>query len=334
MPQPPNPSDRRVRAAVIGLGQAGSRFDEEPGRKAIWSHVGAYLERSDRVALVGAVEIASPNAAAFRARCPDIPMYADVETLITEQRPHIVSICTPPSDHAETLFKLLDAPDLRLIWCEKPLAAGLADARRMVEACQERNIKLMASYNRHWLPIWRRTYDLIRDGVLGPIRTLRVAFPNRLFSIGSHAVDLALMLGGPVASVVAQPLPELEERGEPAIVSLLHHCSGVSGIVQVTGTSKQFFAEAEIIGDDGRLFAREDKGLIVLECFEESRIYKGYRQLGVAREERTESANFSTFLAMADNAIDAVTRSAPLACDGAHALEVQRVLDLIVATAR
>jgi predicted dehydrogenase len=204
----------------------------------------------------------------------------------------------------------------------------------MVEACRKRNIKLMASYNRHWLPIWRRTHDLIREGALGTVRTLRVAFPNRLFSIGSHAVDLALMLGGPVGSVVAQPLPKLDELGEPAVAALLRHRSGVSGIVQVTGTSKQFFAEAEIIGDDGRLFAREDHGLIVIEHFEESRTYKGYRQLGAPREERTDSANFSTFLAMADNAIDAVTKDTPLACDGAHALEVQRVLDLMAATAR
>jgi predicted dehydrogenase len=211
MPQAFNPSDSRVRAAVIGLGQAGSRFDEEPGRKAIWSHVGAYLERADRLALVGAVEVAPPNAAAFRARCPNVPVYADVEKLIAEQRPHIISICTPASNHAEILFKLLDAPDLRLIWCEKPLAAGLDEARRIVEACRQRNIKLMVSYNRHWLPIWRRTGDFIREGALGTVRTLRVAFPNRLLSIGSHAVDLALMLGGPVASVVAQPLPDLEE---------------------------------------------------------------------------------------------------------------------------
>lgn len=334
MPQALNPADTRIRAAIVGLGQAGSRFDEESGRKVIWSHAGAYLARPDRVALTGAVEIAPPNAAAFRARCPDVPVYADIEKLIAEQRPQIVSICTPADRHAEVIFKLLKAPDLRLIWCEKPLAADLDDARRMVDACRERDIKLMASYNRHWLPIWRRTHDLVREGALGTVRTLRVAFPNRLFSMGSHAVDLALMLGGPVSSVVAQPLPELNERGEPAVAALLHHRSGVSGIVQVTGMSKQLFADAEIIGDDGRLFAREDHGLITIESFEQSRTYSGYRQLGAAREERVESADFSTFLAMADNAIDAVTNGAPLACDGEHALEVQRVLDIMAASAR
>jgi predicted dehydrogenase len=108
----------------------------------------------------------------------------------------------------------------------------------------------------------------------------------------------------------------------------------VSGIVQVTGMSQQLFTEAEIIGDDGRLYVREGHGLIVVERFEQSLTYKGYRQLGAPREERMDSANFSTFLAMADNAIDAVTKDAPLACDGVHALEVQRVLDLMAATVR
>jgi len=165
------------------------------------------------------------------------------------------------------------------------------------------------------------------------VRTLRIAFPNRLFSVGSHAVDLALMLGGPVESVIAQRLPHLEEVGEPAVAALLRHRSGVSGILQVAGLSRQFFAEAEVIGDDGRLFAREDRGSIVIEHFEQSNTDAGYRELGAAREERIEGAGFSAFAGMVESAAKAVTEDAPLPCDGAQAVEVQRILDIMAAAA-
>jgi predicted dehydrogenase len=273
------------------------------------------------------------NAAAFRARCPSVPIHGDIAELIARQRPQVVSICTPADQHGLCLRQLLRCQELRLIWCEKPLSIDFDEARGMVEACAEREVKLMVSYNRRWLPLWRRTQERIRQGRLGTVRTLRIAFPNRLFSVGSHAIDLALMLGGPVESVIAQRLPHLEEIGEPAVAALLRYRSGVSGILQVSGLSGQFFAEAEVIGDDGRLFAREDRGSIVIEHFEPSRTYAGYRQLGTAHEELSEGAGFSAFAGMAESAAKAVTEDTSLPCDGAQALEVQRILDILAAAA-
>jgi predicted dehydrogenase len=318
---------------VIGLGKVGSRFDEEAGRTLAASHVGAYLNRPGLFALCGAVEPNEANAAAFRIRCPDVPLHADIADLIAQQRPQVASICTPADQHGTCLRQLLQCRDLRLIWCEKPLSIDLAEAQTMVEACAERGVKLMVSYNRRWLPLWRRTQAYTRDGRLGTVRTLRIAFPNRLFTIGSHAVDLALMLGGPVRSLVAQRLPHLEETGEPAVAALLRHRSGASGIVQVSGLSRRFFAEAEVIGDDGRLFTREDRGSIVIEHFEQSRTHDGYRKLGAPREERVDATGFSAFAAMAESAAKAVTDETLLPCDGAQALEVQRILEIMAAAA-
>jgi predicted dehydrogenase len=331
MSQPANAADTRLRAVVVGLGQAGSRFDEEPGRTVVWSHVGAYLALAARVVLAGAMEVAPANAAAFRARCPAVPVHTDVARLIAECRPHIASICTPADSHGDVLFRLLECKEVRLIWCEKPLSSRLDEARRMVEACQVRGVKLMVSYNRHWLPLWRAVQTHIADGAVGNLRSVRVSFPNRLFSIGSHAIDLSLMLGGTVESAAALRLPGLEETGEPAVAAILRYVSGTAGIVQVTGLSRQLMVEAEAIGDDGRLAAREDRGTITIERFEPSPTYTGYRQLGASRVERVDDANFSAFVAMAENAIAAVTNDAPLACDGVHALEVQRVLEIMAA---
>jgi predicted dehydrogenase len=334
MPSPLDGPGQRLRAVVVGLGQAGSRFDEEPGRTAIWSHVGAYLHLAARFELCGGADVAPASLAAFRARCPDLPACETVDELI-RLRPQVASVCTPADSHAAVVSRLLACPDLRLIWCEKPLALELAEARRLVEACRARNVLLMTSFNRHWLPLWRRVRAMIDEGAVGAVRSLRVAMPNRFYSVGSHAVDLALMLGGPVDEIAALELPALTEGEEPAVTAVLRHRSGAAGIVQVTGFKPQLIVEAEVIGDDGRLWAREDSGRIVIERFAASPRYAGYRQLDRTTEETAESLDtFSPFVAMAENAADAVTCGVPLACDGDHALEVQRVLDLMTQATR
>ncbi len=334
MPSPIVDPGQRLRAVVVGLGQVGSRFDEEPGRKTVWSHVGAYLHLAEHFELCGAADIAPGNVAAFRARCPDVPVRATVDELI-RLRPQVASVCTPADSHGAVVSQLLACPDLRLIWCEKPLAVELTEAQRLVEACRARNILLMVSFNRHWLPLWQRVTALIAQGAVGTVRSVRIAMPNRLLSVGSHAVDLALMLGGPVADIAAIELPALAEGGEPTVAAVLRHRSGAGGIIQVTGFKAQLIIEAEVIGDDGRLWVREDAGRITIERFVPSTLYSGYRQLDRVREETVESLDtFSPFVAMAENVADALARDVPIASDGNHALEVQRVLDLMARATR
>ncbi|MDH4186996.1 MAG: hypothetical protein OEV08_08355, partial [Nitrospira sp.] len=42
------------RAGIIGLGQIGNLFDEDPRRKEIWTHTGAYLAMPNVVLAAGA----------------------------------------------------------------------------------------------------------------------------------------------------------------------------------------------------------------------------------------------------------------------------------------
>src|SRR5437762_13058932 len=85
----------QLRAVIVGLGQAGSRFDEEPGRTSVWSHAGAYLHLAKRFELCAAAEPSPLNAEAFAARCPQIPIVSNVHELVERHRPEIASICTP-----------------------------------------------------------------------------------------------------------------------------------------------------------------------------------------------------------------------------------------------
>ncbi|MFG2574257.1 Gfo/Idh/MocA family protein [Streptomyces sp. NPDC048481] len=114
---PPGPLDgRRIRAAVVGAGAI-----------ARDSHLPAFqqLAAEGETEVVAAVDI---DANAVRAFCAEggVPhAYTDLDRMLAEQRPDLVTICTPPTLHREQSVAALRAG--AWVWCEKPPVPTLAD---------------------------------------------------------------------------------------------------------------------------------------------------------------------------------------------------------------
>lgn len=323
-------------AAVIGLGKAGSRFDEEPGRLAPWSHTGAYLHLADRFRIVGAADPDPGNAERYRARCPGVPIFPSAAAMLAETRPDVVSICTPATHHRADLETALACPSVKAVWCEKPLATSLGDAEAMVGAATARGVPMVVTYNRRWLPLWNKTRELLRSGAIGDLVCIRVAVPNRIHSKGSHAIDLVRYLAGDPVSVVAQNLPQLVEAGEPAAAALFGFASGAYGILQITGFKAQLVDECELIGSKGRLFVREDSSRLIIERFDKHPEYEGYQRLVAAGEGRFSSlAQFSAFAAAAAELAE-LARSPRMGgtSDGDSALRTQHLIERVLAASR
>ncbi len=322
----------RLRAAVIGLGQVAWRFDEEPARRTVWTHVGAYKALAQDFELVGACDFSAAARSAFASRHRDVAVFADIKAMIVETSPDVVSICTPNAAHRVALDAVLASGRPRVIWCEKPLAVSLADASAMVDACDQAQGLLVVSQVRRWSPLWQRFKTRIEAGEIGALRSLRVVMPNRLWSIGSHAVDLLLWLGGAVAATKAMHVPALDEGGEPAVSAILSFESGAAGILQVSGRKANLVVEAEATGDAGRLTLREDYGTVTFESFSPSLSYEGYRQFGPAAIDKVADEGYSPFVAIGRE-ICGLVRGAITdpTCSGRAALATQVLLDQLAA---
>jgi predicted dehydrogenase len=316
-------------AAIIGLG-------EEPGRLAPWSHAGAYLALPESFRIVGAADPDPGNAERFRQRCPEVPVFADAVTMFRSVQPDVVSICTPAGRHRADVEAALGVPTLKAVWCEKPLSTALADAEALVAAVAARGLPMLVTYNRRWQPLWRKVRELIAEGALGDLVCLRVVTPNRLFSIGSHALDLVRFLAGDPTSVVAHPLPRLRQTDEPAAAALFGFASGAYAIHQITGFREQLVIEAEAIGSKGRLTVREDAGKLTLECFARHPQYENYQQLMAAGEGRYPTAAQVSSFVEAAKELAALARdpSVPCTSDGASALATQRLIDQVASLCR
>ncbi|MFF9624078.1 Gfo/Idh/MocA family protein [Streptomyces griseosporeus] len=114
-PLPP-PAGRRIRAAVVGTG-AIARGSHLPAL--------ARLAEEGETEVVAAVDV---DAAAVQAFCTEggVPhAYTDLARMLAEQRPDLVTICTPPTLHREQSVAALRAG--AWVWCEKPPVPSLAD---------------------------------------------------------------------------------------------------------------------------------------------------------------------------------------------------------------
>jgi scyllo-inositol 2-dehydrogenase (NADP+) len=158
----------------------------------------------------------------------------------------LVVVATPNSSHVSLARAALDA-GLPVV-VDKPFARTAAEGRALVEAASERGQMITVFQNRRWDGDFLTLRRLLAEGRLGRVHRLESRFerwrpqPGRgwreragaaergglLYDLGSHLVDQALQLFGPVREVHA----ELDVRRAGAEVDdddflALEHHSGV-----------------------------------------------------------------------------------------------------------
>ena len=158
----------------------------------------------------------------------------------------LVVVATPNSSHVSLARAALDA-GLPVV-VDKPFARTAAEGRSLVEAASERELMVTVFQNRRWDGDFLTLRRLLAEGRLGRVHRLESRFerwrpqPGRgwreqagaaeggglLYDLGSHLVDQALQLFGPVREVHA----ELDVRRAGAEVDdddflALEHESGV-----------------------------------------------------------------------------------------------------------
>ncbi len=146
------------RGGIIGLGNV-----------AIHGHLPGWLDRPD--VLIAAAADARPGQ---RAECqrllPEARWYDSPDELLEGEPLDFVDICTPPSSHAPLIERALDR-GLHVL-CEKPLVSSREELRAVAGASSRAGRVLFAVHNWHHAPMIRRATELVRDGEIGPLRSV------------------------------------------------------------------------------------------------------------------------------------------------------------------
>ncbi len=193
-----------MRVAVIGVGHLGQ-------------HHARIYAAMDGVDLVGVVDTNRARAEEIAQKC-GTAAFSDAQELAG--RVDAVSVAVPTEAHVAVSLPLLDAGTAVLV--EKPLAASLAEADRLIAAAEKSGAVLAAGHTERFNPAIEVARPLIQSPRFIEVHRLGT-FPERsldidvIFDLMIHDLDLLLaVVGSEVVSVEAVGVNVLTARTDIA----------------------------------------------------------------------------------------------------------------------
>ncbi|MER5205934.1 Gfo/Idh/MocA family oxidoreductase [Streptomyces sp. NPDC002825] len=247
-----------LRVGLVGYGLAGSVF-----------HAPLIAASEDLV--LTAVTTGNPERAAeARAAHPGVRVAARPEELWERGASadlDLIVVASPNKTHVAVATAALEA-GLPVV-VDKPLAATAAEAHGLAALAEERGLLLSVFQNRRWDSDFRTLRRLLDEGALGRVQRFESRFERwrpqlkggwresgapeeiggLLYDLGSHVVDQALVLFGPVVSVYAESdvrRPGAEADDDTFLA--LTHANGVRSHLYVSATTAQLGPRFRVLG--------------------------------------------------------------------------------------
>jgi predicted dehydrogenase len=179
----------------------------------------------------------------------------------------LVVIASPNKTHVALATAALEAGLAVVV--DKPLAATAAEARDLAALAADRGLLLSVFQNRRWDNDFLTLRALLADGELGDVQRFESRFERwrpqpkggwresgdpaeiggLLYDLGSHVVDQALTLFGPVTQVYAESdvrRPGAEADDDTFLA--LTHANGVRSHLYVSATTAQLGPRFRVLG--------------------------------------------------------------------------------------
>lgn len=240
-----------MRIGVVGYGTGGRHF-----------HV-PFIQAAEGVELAGVVARAPATVAKVRADLPGTEVFPSLGALL-KSGVDAVTITTPPQTRRDLVLEAV-AAGVHVI-ADKPFAPSAAAALELAQAARQKGVILGAYHNRRWDADARTLHKVLESGRLGriwrlhsrmeqddPVTLERGPTGGLLRDLGSHVVDQALWLLGPVVAVDALlDIADLPEGPTDAgFVLTLRHASGVHSHISASKLNRLDVKEYRLYGSEG-----------------------------------------------------------------------------------
>ena len=172
-------SEPRYKAALIGCGNR-SRM-----------HVRSY-EHVENAAMTACCDLIEERRTGHAGEY-GLTAYADAAQMIERERPDIVHVVTQPADRAP-LMHLVAGLGVPAAVVEKPLAAGVADWRSLVELERRCTTRFTVSHQFRWHVDLTRCRAALESGRLGAVKFLETSCGMNISNQGTHALNYLMSL--------------------------------------------------------------------------------------------------------------------------------------------
>ena len=291
------------------------------------------------------------------SRYPDAEVVASPDDLLARAADlDLVVLASPAHTHRSQGLAALKAGAAVVV--DKPFAPSVADAEALIAAAAAAQRPLIVFQNRRWDGDFLTLRKLIDSGVFGDIVRLESSFerwagPRRdrwqdrttptdgagiTFDIGSHLIDQALQLFGPVAQVHAEL--RIQRAGgvsdDDAFVSLLHE-NGVRSHLMMSSVAALSGPRFRVLGTSGAYSvhgldpqeAALDSGMLPTDAGYGASTPDAFGELGDGQSRSrvaTERGDYPAFYA---GVAPSIRGDGPPPVDPLEALEVVRIIERI-----
>jgi UDP-N-acetyl-2-amino-2-deoxyglucuronate dehydrogenase len=327
-----------MRIAVVGAGQAST------------PHLQSIQDLADEVALVRVVSRSAGKLAALNLPAGTITS-TRLEDILEDASISAVLVLTPPNTHLEIVDRLARAGKHVLV--EKPLDVSLQKAQQMVDICQQSGVKLAVMLQHRMRDASLALARLISEGAMGQLLSASASIrwwrpqsyydePGRgtmardgggvLMTQAIHNLDLMLSLTGMPDRVMAMAGTSAAHRMEceDTVAAVLRYPNGAIGSIDATTAAWPGFPERIALNFTG--------GSATLEAGELRVGLTDGRQIQVGVRQATGSgANIMAFdhafhRALLQDFVTAIRNGTEPSVSGRSALQVQRLIDAVMAS--
>lgn len=250
-------TDATIRVALIGY-SLGARYFHAP-----------FIAATPGMRLATIVTGNPERQRDTRAEHPGVRIVSTSDDLFADLGDiDLVVISTPNRTHVPLALRAVDAK--RGVVVDKPVAASAADAQRLADAARRNDVVATVFQNRRWDGDFMTVRKLLAANALGNVNRFESRFERwrpdlrdnwresdapedaggLLFDLGSHLIDQALCLFGPVADVYAElDARRPGSRVEDDIFVALTHTSGVRSHLWMSAMVAQNGPRFRVLGD-------------------------------------------------------------------------------------
>ncbi|GAA0906883.1 Gfo/Idh/MocA family oxidoreductase [Streptomyces thermoalcalitolerans] len=245
-----------LRVGLVGYGLAGSVFHAP------------LIATTEGLTLDTVVTSNPQRQEQARAQFPDARIVATADELFARaDELDLIVVASPNKTHVPLATTALKA-GLPVV-VDKPVSGTAAEARDLAALAEERGLLLSVFQNRRWDNDFLTLRKLIAEGELGDVWRFESRFERwrpkpkggwresgdpaelggLLYDLGSHVVDQALVLFGPVTRVYAETVVRREgAKTDDDTFIALTHANGVRSHLYVSATAAQLGPRFRVLG--------------------------------------------------------------------------------------
>jgi len=300
-------------ADQINVGIVGTQFMGRAHSNA-YRRVADFFDLPARPVLRAACDVDAAGLKEFSKRFGWQEQETSWQKVVARDDIDLIDICTPNVLHMPIAVAAAKAG--KHVLCEKPIAMNADEARQMLEAARDNDVRHMVGFNYRRVPAIALAKHLIDQGKIGRVFHFNAVYyqdwlvdPDFPYvwrhdikkggsgahgDMNAHIVDLARLLVGEIEAVCGEQeifikerrLPDSSGKGtvtaDDAMVFLARFCDGALGSFIATrfATGRKNFLRLELFGSEGSLvFNLERLNELEFYCRADEGPEQGYRNI-------------------------------------------------------